>query len=85
MPSGITAYTGQDQNNVSMIKQNNPKLKSNPISAIIPKPNWRISYTGLSRVKGLDKIFTNVSLTHAYTATLGMNSFTSALLYQDVS
>ncbi|MDQ6757081.1 MAG: hypothetical protein M3004_09105, partial [Bacteroidota bacterium] len=33
----------------------------------------------------LDKIFTNFSLTHGYNATLGMNSFTSALLYQDVS
>ncbi|MEO7293855.1 MAG: cell surface protein SprA [Ginsengibacter sp.] len=85
VPSFIAAYTGQDPNNVSLIKQNNPRLKSNPFSAIIPKPNWRISYNGLSRVKGLDKIFTNFSLTHAYAATLGMNSFTSALLYQDVS
>ncbi len=85
VPSFIAAYTGQDPKNVSLIKQNNPRLKSNPFSAIIPKPNWRISYNGLSRVKGLDKIFTNFSLTHAYTATLGMNSFTSALLYQDVS
>ena len=85
VPSFIAAYTGQDPNNVSLIRQNNPKLKSNPFRGILPKPNWRISYNGLSRVKGLDKIFTNFSLTHAYTATLGMNSFTSALLYQDVS
>ncbi len=85
VPAFIAAYTGQDPEKVGLIKQNNPNLKSNPFKAILPKPNWRISYNGLSRIKGLDKIFTNVSLTHGYTATLGMNSFTSALLYQDVS
>jgi len=51
----------------------------------MPKPNWRISYNGLSRIPGFEKIFTNFSITHAYTASLSMNSFTSALLYQDVS
>ncbi|MGI8581865.1 MAG: cell surface protein SprA, partial [Chitinophagaceae bacterium] len=85
VPSFIAAYTGQDPEKVSLIKQNNPRLKSNPFKGILPKPNWRISYNGLSRIKGLEKIFTNFSLTHAYTATLGMNSFTSALFYQDVS
>jgi cell surface protein SprA len=85
VPAFIAAYTGQDPQKVGLIKQNNPNLKSNPFRAIIPKPNWRISYNGLSRIKGLDKIFTNFSLTHAYNASLGMNSFTSALLYQDVS
>jgi cell surface protein SprA len=85
IPAFIAAYTGEDPEKVGLIKQNNPRLKSNPFSAIIPKPNWRVTYNGLSRVKGFDKIFTNLSLTHAYNATLGMNSFTSALLYQDVS
>src|ERR1035437_2792001 len=85
VPAFIAAYTGQDPEKVGLIKQNNPNLKSNPFRGILPKPNWRVSFNGLSRIKGLDKIFTNFSLTHAYTATLGMNSFTSALLYQDVS
>ena len=85
VPAFIAAYTGQDPEKVGLIKQNNPNLKSNPFKAILPKPNWKITYNGLSRIKGLDKIFTNFSLTHGYTATLGMNSFTSALLYQDVS
>ncbi|MEJ7673611.1 MAG: cell surface protein SprA [Chitinophagaceae bacterium] len=85
VPSFIAAYTGQDPEKVSLIRQDNPRLKSNPFRGIMPKPNWRVSYNGLSRVAGLDKIFTNFSLTHAYNATLGMNSFTSALFYQDVS
>ncbi|MEO6187586.1 MAG: cell surface protein SprA, partial [Ginsengibacter sp.] len=85
VPAFIAAYTGQDPTKVSLIKQNNSNLKSNPFRDIIPKPNWRITYNGLSRVPGLDKIFTNFSLTHAYNASLGMNSFTSALYYRDVS
>jgi cell surface protein SprA len=85
IPSFIAAYTGQDPEKVSLIKQNNPGIKSNPFRGIMPKPNWRISYNGLSRIPGFEKIFTNFSITHAYTASLSMNSFTSALLYQDVS
>ncbi|MEP6595635.1 MAG: cell surface protein SprA, partial [Ginsengibacter sp.] len=85
IPSFIAAYTGQDPQKVSLIKQNNPNIKSNPFRGIMPKPNWRISYNGLSKIPGFEKIFTNFSITHAYTASLSMNSFTSALLYQDVS
>lgn len=85
VPAFIAAYTGQDPTKVSLIRQQNSNIKSNPFSGIIPRPNWRIAYNGLSRIPGLDKIFTNFSLTHAYNASLGMNSFTSALNYQDVS
>lgn len=85
VPAFIAAYTGQDPNNVSLIHQQNGNIKSNPFRGFVPKPNWQVSYTGLSRIPGLDKIFSNVALTHAYNGTLGMNSFTSALLYQDVS
>ena len=85
IPSFIAAYTGQDPENVSLIKQQNRNIKSNPFRSILPKPNWKIDYTGLSRVKGLEKIFTNFTLSHGYTGNLSMNGFTSALLYQDVS
>ncbi len=85
VPAFIAAYTGQDPEKVSLIKQNNSNIKSNPFSGILPKPNWRLTYNGLSRVPGMDKIFTNFSISHAYNSSLGMNSFTSALLYQDVS
>ncbi|CAN5252556.1 cell surface protein SprA [soil metagenome] len=85
IPAFIAAYTGEDPEKVALIKQSNPNLKSNPFRAIMPKPNWRITYSGLSKIKPLDKIFTNITLTHAYNGTLGMNSFTSALLYRDES
>lgn len=85
IPSFISAYTGQDPNKVGLIKQDNNATKTNPFRAIMPKPNWRIDYNGLSKIKGLQKIFTSVNITHAYNASLSMNGFTSALLYQDVS
>ncbi|MBC7536054.1 MAG: cell surface protein SprA [Ferruginibacter sp.] len=85
IPSFIAAYTGQDPNSVSLIKQNNDKVKSNPFKSILPKPNWKIDYNGLTKVKGLEKIFTSFTLSHGYNGNLSMNGFTSALLYQDVS
>jgi cell surface protein SprA len=85
IPAFIAAYTGQSPESVALIKDNNSSPKSDPFSAILPKPNWRITYNGLSRVSGMDKIFTNFTLTHAYNASLGMNDFTSSLNYQDVS
>ncbi|MDQ6843551.1 MAG: cell surface protein SprA, partial [Bacteroidota bacterium] len=48
VPAFIAAYTGQDPNKVSLVKQTNPNLKSNPFRDILPKPNWRITYNGLS-------------------------------------
>lgn len=85
IPAFIAAYTGDDPKSVSLIKQSNPNIKSNPFRGILPKLNWKLDYNGLSRVKGLDKIFTNFNLSHGYTGNLSMNGFTSALLYQDVS
>ncbi len=85
IPSFIAAYTGQDPNNVALVKQNNSNIKSNPFRAILPKPNWKLDYSGLSRIKPLDKIFTSFNISHGYTGNLSMNGFTSALLYQDVS
>jgi cell surface protein SprA len=85
VPSFVAAYTGQDPNKVTLIKQDNPNVKANPFRGILPKLNWKVDYNGLSRVKGLEKIFTNFSLSHGYTGNLSMNGFTSALNYQDVS
>lgn len=83
IPSFIAAYTGKDPYSVSLIKQNNNSIRSNPFSGIIPKPNWRATYTGLSKIPGLAKKFSTISLTHAYSGTLSMNSYNSALLFRD--
>ena len=85
IPSFIAAYTDQNPENVFLIKQTDGRTKTNPFRAILPKPNWNISYNGLTKIKGLDKIFNSFNVSHAYNGSLSMNGFTSALLYQDVS
>ena len=83
IPAFIAAYTGKDPASVKLTKNNNPNLRSNPFSGILPKPNWTVTYNGLSRLKGLDKIFTNFTIRHGYHSTFSMNSFNTALLFAD--
>ncbi|MDB5192422.1 MAG: sprA [Segetibacter sp.] len=83
IPSFIAAYSGKDPNEVALIKQSNPTIKANPFGGIKPKPNWRMTYTGLTRIESLAKTFSSISITHGYNGNLGMNSFNSALLYTD--
>jgi cell surface protein SprA len=85
IPAFIAAYTGTSAESVSLIKQSDGRTRSNPFKGILPKPNWNLNYTGLSRIKGLDKIFQSFNVSHGYNGNLSMNGFTSALLYQDVS
>ncbi|MEJ0105364.1 MAG: hypothetical protein WDO19_23640 [Bacteroidota bacterium] len=75
IPAFLAAYTNKDPGSISLIKNSNPNLRSNPFSGLIPKPNWTISYSGLSRLPGLDKIFTNFTVRHGYSSMLSMNSF----------
>ncbi|HUR66839.1 MAG TPA: cell surface protein SprA [Chitinophagaceae bacterium] len=83
IPAFLAAYTNKDPMSVKMTKNNNPNLRSNPFSGLVPKPNWTLTYNGLSRIKGLDKIFTNFSIRHGYHSSLSMNSFNTALLFLD--
>ncbi|HEY8396487.1 MAG TPA: cell surface protein SprA, partial [Flavihumibacter sp.] len=83
IPAFIAAYTNKDPRSVGLIEQNNSNVRSNPFRNIMPKPNWRVTYTGLTRLPALEKTFTNLTLTHAYNSTLSMNSFNNNLLYED--
>ncbi|HEX4372502.1 MAG TPA: cell surface protein SprA, partial [Puia sp.] len=83
IPAFIAAYTNKDPQKVALINESNGSIRSNPFSGYIPKPNWNITYNGLNKIPGLDNIFSNFSLTHAYSSTLSMGTFNSSLLYQD--
>lgn len=83
VPAFIAAYTGKDPNSISLLAQNNEKISSNPFRGFLPKPNWRLTYTGLSKIPAVSNVFSNITLTHGYNGNLSMNSFNSALLYQD--
>ena len=84
IPSFIAAYTNKDPLKVQLLNNGSGNyVKSNPFSGYFPKPNWRITYNGLTKIKAIGKIFSNLAISHAYNSTLAMNSFNSALLYQD--
>jgi cell surface protein SprA len=83
IPSFIAAYTNKDPNSVPLIEEENGNIRSNPFKGILPKPNWRLTYTGLTKVPGMEKIFTSFTISHAYTSTLSMNSFNNNLLFAD--
>jgi cell surface protein SprA len=83
IPSFIAAYTGKDPQSVATVRSANPKLRSNPFAGFLPKPNWNITYNGLTRVPGMEKIFTNFTLRHGYSSSLSMNQFNTGLLFQD--
>src|SRR4029079_6280635 len=53
IPAFIAAYTGKDPLTVKLIKNSNPNLRSNPFSGLIPKPNWNLTYNGLTKLKPL--------------------------------
>ena len=83
IPAFLAAYTKQSPNTVPLLKESGGSISNSPFSGYLPKPNWKISYTGLSKIPALARIFTSINLTHAYSGTLSMNSYTSALNYLD--
>ncbi len=80
LPSFIAAYTGKNTSTVSLINQSNSNIKSNPFSGVHALPNWRVTYTGLTRIPALAAIFSNITITHGYNSTFSMNSFTKRLV-----
>lgn len=85
VPSFIAAYTGRNVNKVGLVDhQSNNSIRSNPFRNYMPMPNWRIAYTGLTKIPFINNAMNNLVLNHGYTGTLSMNSFVSALFYQDI-
>lgn len=83
IPSFLAAYTGKDPNSVALIESSNPTINSNPFKGIKFMPNWRLNFTGLTRIPALQEKFSAIAITHAYQGRLSMNQFNSALLFQD--
>jgi cell surface protein SprA len=83
IPSFLAAYGKKDPTTVAIFKNDNPNTRYNPFKNLLPRPNWTVTYNGLSKIPALEKIFSNVVIRHGYHSTLSMNSFNSALLFQD--
>ncbi len=72
--SFIAAYSGKDAGSASLSSL--PK---------IPLPNWRISYTGLTKIAFLADRFNGITMNHAYRSTYSVNGFNSLLKYSENS
>lgn len=71
--SFLAAYTGKNPENITSIFPS------------IPLPNWRINYTGLSRIKALQKYFRSVTIGHSYRSTYNIGSFASNINFRDTA
>lgn len=72
IPAFLAAYSGKNPNNVSL----DPFPK-------IPKPNWRITYDGLSKIERFKKYFKSMTLSNAYRSTYNVGGYNSNLLYHE--
>nr|WP_199077074.1 cell surface protein SprA [Pedobacter sp. ASV19] len=68
----IAAYTGKDASSVSL--NSFPK---------IPLPNWRINYSGLTRIPFLEEYFKSIDLRHSYRSVYSVTGFNSLLKYAE--
>jgi cell surface protein SprA len=70
IPAFIAAYSGSKPD----------RVKTDAFSTF-PKPNWRITYDGLSRIPFFQKYFSSVTIGNGYRSSFGINSFTSNINY----
>lgn len=84
VPSFIAAYSGKSANSIGLVDHSNRNIRSNPFRNYTPMPNWRVAYTGLTKIPFINNMMNNLVINHGYTGTLSMNSFVSALYYQDI-
>lgn len=71
IPAFLAAYTNEDPNKVYL----------GDVRNLLPMPNWKLTYNGLSKLPGLDKIFTSFRLSHGYKSTLSIREFVTDLDY----
>jgi cell surface protein SprA len=83
IPAFIAAYTGKSPYTVTLVSETNPSLKTNPLGGVKPKPNWKLTYTGLAQMLGLTHVFSNLTITNGYSDVFSMNSFSSSLNFSD--
>ena len=72
IPAFLEAYGGVSSSTVLF----NPFIK-------MPKPNWRVTYDGLTQIPWLNKRFKKITIGHGYRATFSISSFTTNLMYDE--
>jgi cell surface protein SprA len=73
VPAFLAAYTGKEPVDFDFTD----------MFEWFPRPNWTVSYNGLSKIPMFKDIFSNVRISHGYKNTLTINSFETDLGYDD--
>ena len=71
IPAFIAAYTDKD-----------PNLAETNFLKLMPLPNWKITYNGLSKIAALSNIISSFELSHGYESTFMVNSYNTNIDYQ---
>jgi cell surface protein SprA len=72
IPAFIAAYMGKNASTVNL----SPFPKT-------PLPNWRVDYTGLTKVPALKDMFQAITISHGYTASYSVLNYSNSLQYDD--
>jgi cell surface protein SprA len=74
IPSFLAAYTGQD-----------PRRVSTSYFPVIPMPNWRVNYSGLTRFEWFKDRFQNIMISHGYRSVFSVGNFSTNLIYKETN
>ena len=77
IPAFIAAYTNSELDTSDARVYGNPER----LKQVIPLPNWRLTYSGLGRLKPFKKLFKSVTISHSYNSNYSLNSFVTNLEY----
>jgi cell surface protein SprA len=70
IPAFLAAYSGKSASNIFL----------DPLPSFIHMmPNWRITYDGLSKIKGFQKYIRSFDVSHAYRSTYNVGSYLTNL------
>ena len=60
-----------------------PNSESLRLFKEVALPNWSITYTGLTRIPALKKLFKNITLSHGYKSTFSVSSWSKNINYNE--
>ena len=73
VPAFLAAYTGTDASKID--------LSAFPI---IPMPNWKLTWNGLTQIPWIKQYFRNINITHSYKSSYNIGSYQTNLLYEEL-
>lgn len=72
IPAFLAAYSGQ----------NAEESKMSPFPKI-PIPNWRVDYSGLTKIPFIEKYFSAFTISHGYRSMYNVNNYSNSLDYSE--